>query len=324
MSGVPDIAASIDALRANGVERIVLTGSSGLLGANAVLEIAGRTGLVGWTAGEPIAHPDVEFAAVDITDSGAVDAAMHAAAPQLVVHLAAATDVDRCQREPAWSEAVNVTGARNVARAAAAVGARLVHVSTDSVYGGDTALHTEAETPAPANVYAADKLRGELSALDAVSDALVARVTMVGFTPTGGRGLLEWALGRLEAGERISGFDDVFFNPVHAPDLVAGLLGLAARGASGVVNLAGSERASKYEFLRALAGAFGYDPDLVAASTVADVAFDAPRPADTSMDVSRAESIGVVLPDLAGCCERIRAAADAGRPQALRALMRGE
>ena len=73
-----------------------------------------------------------------------------------VINLAAATDVDRCEREPDWARAHNRDGAENIARAAHAVGARLIHVSTTAIFGGDGACgpFDEEATPHPPNVYA--------------------------------------------------------------------------------------------------------------------------------------------------------------------------
>jgi dTDP-4-dehydrorhamnose reductase len=102
------------------------------------------------------------YESVDITDGERVRSAVDGVAPDWVINAAAMTHVDRCESERDLAFAVNAEGARHVARAAAANGAKLIHISTDYVFDGKkTTPYVETDTPGPINVYGESKLGGE-------------------------------------------------------------------------------------------------------------------------------------------------------------------
>jgi len=99
---------------------------------------------------------------LDITDLKAVQALIGPLSPDLVINTAAAHNVPLCEERPEWAYQVNAEGAKNMAIACAAAGARLVHISTDYVFGnGATKPRVETDRPDPVNVYGASKLEGE-------------------------------------------------------------------------------------------------------------------------------------------------------------------
>jgi dTDP-4-dehydrorhamnose reductase len=147
------------------------------------LLLTGATGQLGWEM-QRCAPAGVELVA---TDRAALDIAapdleerVLAIAPRVIVNAAAYTAVDRAESEPAAAFAANAGGPAALARAATALGARLLHVSTDFVFGTDAArpLATDAPT-APLGVYGASKLAGEERVREACPPALVLRTAWV-------------------------------------------------------------------------------------------------------------------------------------------------
>ena len=132
--------------------RILVTGAAGLLG-NAVVRTVGERG-----------HDVRAFArcALDVTDPGEVERCLGAEKPEVVVHCAAYTAVDRAEEELDQAMIVTRDGTRNVAMAAAQIGATVVYPSTDHVFNGraDTPYGPDAET-SPLNAYGVSKLAGE-------------------------------------------------------------------------------------------------------------------------------------------------------------------
>ena len=172
---------------------------------------------------------------LDVRDGPAVAAIVEGA--RAVVHLAAMTDVDGCEREPALANAINAEGTRNVAAAATAQGARVVYLSTDYVFDGSKeGPYREDDEPRPLNVYGATKLAGE-GYVGAGSDNLVVRTSWVfgdghNFIRTMRR------LGRER--DRIAVVDDQFGRPTSAFDLAEAIAHLLDRGATGIVHVTGS------------------------------------------------------------------------------------
>ena len=213
--------------------------------------------------------------------------------PDLVIHAAAATDIDRCEREPEWARAVNVEGTGRVARAAVAAGAKLVVISTDSVFSGEGRRWRESDPPAPQNVYARSKLDAERLALEIAPDALVARTVIYGWNAQSKTSLAEWALQRLEAGQRVPGFSDAFFSPMLANDLGDALVELvppgthAASCTSPVRSASASTCSPARSPLPSLSTATSSTP-----SPSTSAGFTARRPRDTSLDCRLAALAG--------------------------------
>ena len=98
--------------------------------------------------------------------------------PSLIVNCAGATDVDRCETDHGYADRGNSLAAKHVAEAAAVVGARLLHLSTDFVFAGDKKEpYKEEDTPDPVNYYGHSKLVGEESVLAEMSDATIVRTS---------------------------------------------------------------------------------------------------------------------------------------------------
>lgn len=113
-------------------------------------------------------------AELNLTDAGSVARVIEREWPDIIVHAAAYTDVGGAEKERARCWAVNVEGTRHVARAANSVGAKLVHISTDYVFDGQTGNYREDDTPGPVvNYYSLTKLVAEEAARAAVGHLII-------------------------------------------------------------------------------------------------------------------------------------------------------
>jgi dTDP-4-dehydrorhamnose reductase len=246
--------------------RILLTGGTGQLGT----ELIPRLSRLG-TVISP-RRPELDLAAAEAT------ARIVALRPTHVVHAAAATDVERCEQDPAWAYAVNAEGTCRVAQACRAVGAWLLYVSTDYVFDGNTCQpYREGEPPAPMNVYGRSKLAGEVRVQALVPQSAVVRTAWVyGHV---GRNFVATVLQRLQAGEVLTVVTDQVGSPSYASDLAEGIAQLVARGATGVFHLTNSGSCSWFELAQAIAQEIGSDPARVLPITSATLGLRARRPA---------------------------------------------
>lgn len=254
--------------------KILLTGATGLLGGylEPVLRASGATVV-------PVSHtspPAPGGMRCDLTDEQATADLLAAVSPDVIVHAAALTDVDRCEAKPALADRINRRSTELLCRA----DARVVFVSTDSVFDGTRGNYAEGDVPAPVNEYARSKLRAEAHVLAA--GGLCVRTNFFGRSQRG-HGLAEWLLRELGAGNQVTGFEDVIFTPLYCADVAAALGELAAGDAEGVLHL-GGERIDKYDFGVLVASSFGLDESLVQRGSITDVSLRAPRPLDTSLD----------------------------------------
>ncbi len=234
----------------------------------------------------------VSEADLDIRDSAAVDAAVAAIGPDLLLNAAAYTAVDRAESESALAYAVNRDGAANLARAAAAVGARMAHVSTDFVFDGESCrAYLPDDAPAPLGVYGASKWAGEQAVLEAAPGALILRTAWV-YSPHGGN-FLKTMLRLMAARGAVSVVADQIGTPTSATTLARALWGLTLAGATGRHHYTDAGVASWYDFAQAI-GEEAHASGLLAAAprvtpiATADYPTPARRPAFGVLDKSSA------------------------------------
>jgi dTDP-4-dehydrorhamnose reductase len=234
----------------------------------------------------------------DLTKPDATGNAVREAAPQVIVHAAALTDVDACEHDPARAQAMNVDAARNVAAAARTQGAKLVHISTDQLWDGQRAMLDEATPPAPLNVYGRSKAEAERAVLAAAPDAMVLRTNFFGRGQPQRPTFSDWVEDGLRHGRRLTMFTDVFFTPIAMELLCPIIVEMVERGATGIYHAVGSERLSKFEFGMRLAALFGYDRPNIVPGSVRDAGLNAPRPSDMSLSSDKiARLLGRRMPD---------------------------
>jgi dTDP-4-dehydrorhamnose reductase len=184
-----------------------------------------------------------------------------------------------------------VDGSRNVAEAAAACGARLVHMSTDVVFGGRMAPYTEADPPSAITEYGAQKAEAEQAVAAACPNAVIVRTSLMYATDF-------LAPPQVDVERAIRGqapmtfFTDEFRCPLHAADTAAAVAKLAAMPeVRGPLHVAGPETLSRAEFAQAIARWLGLNPGRLHTGTIAASGLD--RPARIVLDCSKAASLGI-------------------------------
>jgi dTDP-4-dehydrorhamnose reductase len=246
---------------------VLVTGAGGMLGsALRRLELSGRRV-------HALGRHDLDVTDVDMVSS--VIATHH---PDVVVHLAAWTDVDGCQRNPQRAWRVNATGTEHVARACAALGSSLVFVSSLAVFDGTSATaYGETDRPSPANVYGATKLSAERIVQELVPHSFVLRT---GWLFSGGAGDHKF-VGQMLANARrqeVSVIDDTFGSPTYTGDLAAAIVALVDAGPFGLYHVVNAgEPVTRLDVAREIFALIG-SPCRLRPIKIADYPAVAPRP----------------------------------------------
>ena len=212
--------------------------------------------------------------ALDVRDAAAVRAAFERLRPAAVIHTAYRQD-DR---------ATTLDGAVAVARAAHGCGARLLHISTDVVFDGESERpYTEDDEPRPINDYGRAKADAEQAVRAAHPEAAIVRTSLLygGAEP----GPQE----RMAADPAAVFFRDEVRCPTHVGDLAGALLELAGLDLAGVLHIAGADALDRHEFACLLAAARGRDPSTIRSSATAEPGLSRPR--NSALDSSRARSL---------------------------------
>lgn len=261
---------------------MVITGAGGQVGRF----LAAQAALRGYDV-RALTHGDF-----DITD--AVAARREVQAGDVVVNCAAFTNVDAAEADPDAAHAINAVGPGVIARACAAAGARMVHISTDYVFDGDLGRPYEiTDRTGPLSVYGRSKLDGELAVHAELPDAHVVRTSWV---YTGGSGSdFVAVMRRLAATDRtIEVVDDQTGSPTYAKDLVAALLEVAAGGVRApVLHAANVGAVSRFEQARAVFSDLGADPERVRPVGTDAVPRPAHRPVFSALSMTGSVAAGL-------------------------------
>jgi dTDP-4-dehydrorhamnose reductase len=294
--------------------KLMVTGASGLLGANLVeTALSQAVDVIAVYQQHPIHFPDAKVIQADLTDARTVDDLVCSCRPEWTIHCAAATNVDWCETHPHPTRHINVEASRYLAQAIRHVGGKLIYISTDMVFGEAQGYHTEQDACAPLNVYAESKLAGEFAIREIMESALVIRTNIYGWNLVDKRSLAEWALAELEAHKPINGFYDVTFTPILVNDLAEILLSMMHKKLTGVYHVAASHACSKYEFMVHIADLFGLDSELIRPASINASALPASRPKNIALQTTKiSQALNRPMPDVLAGLQRFKALRTSG------------
>jgi dTDP-4-dehydrorhamnose reductase len=281
--------------------RILVTGARGQLG----VELLQRLAPLGEVVGRDL--PEFDITRPEATEEVA------ALAPAWVVHAAAATDVDGCERDPAGAARVNAEGTGRVAEGCRRAGAGLLYLSTDFVFdGAQRTPYGETDPPAPLSAYGRSKLLGERAAATVPRWTVVRTAWLFG---AHGRNFVKTILAKARAGEPLRVVDDQVGSPTYARDLAGAIAVLLARGLTGTYHVTNAGACSWHEFAAEILRQSGVAASL-APITTAELARPARRPAYSVLAHHAWERAGLpplrpwpeALADMLAACGEARAA----------------
>jgi perosamine synthetase len=275
---------------------ILITGGSGLLGVNWAIHRRNVDDVHLVLHSRGVAINCVKNHHVDLSDLDATNDLLKELNPDIVIHTAGLTDVDECEINPKKSEIANYLIARSVARACANRACKLVHISTDHLFDGNSPKATEETVPNPQNVYATHKLAAEEAVLEVCPAALVVRTNFLGWGPSYRRSFSDKIIDTLEADNQIQSFDDVFFSPISITRLIDLVHEVLERDCFGRLHIGSGERISKYDFTVKLAKAFGFNGDYIQPVQAGRFRNSVKRPSDLSLSSKLLEGILDIVP----------------------------
>lgn len=222
-------------LEGDAAVRVVITGDRGQLGT------ALRRGL----SGEVLLGLDLPEH--DITDPASVIDTVVGFRPDVVIHAAAMTDVDGCERNPELAFRVNVLGTQNLAVACGRCGAAMVHVSTNDVFDGKLGRpYYEWDTPSPQSVYARSKAAAEFYVRTLLHRFYIVRTAWL--YARGGNNFVTKIISAADRLGALRVVTDEVSAPTYAPDLAQAIAQLISTGHYGIYHFANSGTCSRYDW----------------------------------------------------------------------------
>lgn len=304
--------------------RVLVTGAAGQVGVDVVDALNAMTPPGGdvafWPDGRPVGPDEFEVLglnhhALDITDRDAVMRVVAMVRPDVIVHLAAYTAVDRAENDVEACYAVNAAGTESLAMAAHDVGAHLIAVSTDYVFDGTKGgAYVEDDATNPLNVYGASKRAGE--ELVSPDDTIVRTSWVMGVR---GKNVLHAIAERAGAGETVRFVNDQIGTVTVAADLARSLVIMVRERPPGIWHVANTGTTTWFEIAQFAGHVLGRDDDFATAIATSDLvpAPLARRPARSDLSTGKwISQQWLALPDWRSGVARLladRSARDAGR-----------
>ncbi len=269
--------------------KLLITGASGLYGSKLAQLALGKN--------IEVYSSDIQGLSVygkcvklDISGKEQVEEAFKTIKPDVVVHAATLTDVDKCEtnKELAWQ--VNVEGTKNIVDAAKRAGSFLIYISTDYVFSGDKGNYKETDKPNPINYYGLTKLKAE-EIVQTQQEYFIARPSVIyGSTPAAGKvNFALWLIETLRKAERVKIVTDQWNTPTLNTNLAEMTLEVIERRLTGIYHTCGATRVSRLEFAMQIADVFGLDKGLIDKVSSSQFTWPAKRPMDSSLDTSQVQ-----------------------------------
>jgi dTDP-4-dehydrorhamnose reductase len=263
------------------MSNVFITGANGLLGQHLV-EFFSKVHKVFASDLGPdpsFFFSHVRYEPVDILDKEKLSGLTTSFKPDLIINAAAYSDVDGCEidKQKAWG--VNVKGVENLLEICRKEKAKLIHISTDYLFDGRDGPYSEDDRPNPISYYGETKLESELKIKASGIGFLIVRTNVLyGVALEVNPNFFTWVFNKLKNNEKIRVVTDQFSNPTLVDDLARAILELTSKKFSGIINIAGSEYLSRYDFAQKIAEEFELDPDKIEPAKTEDLKQKAPRP----------------------------------------------
>jgi len=275
-------------------KKLLVTGCGGFVGGAVVHQARGPVELHAVSRGAPLRHRQgLAWHTLDLLDAGEVDRLFKEVSPDAVIHAAARADIDFCEANKDIAREINLGVTEHLARLCQERGARMIFMSTDTVFDGKKGYYIEEDPPGPLNWYAETKVAAERSVAGLAGNWVVVRTSLVVGLPvlSAGNSFLSRMLPVFESGKELGVPDNEVRSPIDVVTLARALIELAENNYVGYLHLAGNDIMNRFEMVQRIAAKLGLPQRLVVARNPVDIPGRALRPLDVSLCNRKARSL---------------------------------
>jgi len=275
-------------------KNLLITGASGFLGWHLCRQAAAGHQVFGTFLSHRSQLSGVSFRKVDLTRYGDVNALFSQVHPDAVIHAAAQADPNFCQQHRRASRAINTEAAINIAGLCADRQIPCVFISSDLVFDGTAAPYRETDPPAPVSVYGEQKVAAEIGMKARYPKIVICRMPlMFGYGGSIAKSFLQSLIQGMKVGDPIRLFVDEYRTPVSGRQAAKGLM-IALERLPDMLHLGGSERISRFDLGGLVAEVLHLSSAQLIPFRQCELHLPAPRPADVSLDSTKARRLGFV------------------------------
>ena len=280
---------------------ILVTGGSGQLGMSLKKIFNSKYEIICATRDMKLARSGIYL---DVTNPMLFREVLSTTNPDLVINLAALTNVDFCERNPALAYSVNLGGVDNLINA---FKGPIIHLSTDYVFDGNNGPYMEEDSTNPLNVYGSSKLASEKLLLDHSENSLVIRTNVLyDYSSNSPASFLNWVIDSLGQEKGINVVEDQWNNPTWASSLAIVIDRAIDIGLSGLVHWGDNDWVSRYDFANKIADIFDLKRSLIKPISTSELKQDAIRPLKSGLKTDYAQNaLNLEPPKIEECLNAI-------------------
>ncbi len=283
------------------MKKILITGSSGQLGNSLGKVFKSKYDLVFTSRTKPYKNTNYFL---DITNSLLVKDMVSAISPDIIINLAALTNVDLCESNPHLADAINFQGVKNLVNV---FNGPIIHLSSDYVFDGKLGQYKENDITNPINVYGVTKYKAEKILLEKSKESLVIRTSVLyDYQRKAKSSFLNWVVNSLKKGEKIKVVDDQFNNPTWTNSISVVIDRAIKADLNGLIHWGDFDWISRYDFANKIADKFSLKSNLIEPIKTEELNQVAPRPLNGGLDTTIAQDLlGLEPPQIDDCLNHI-------------------
>lgn len=284
--------------------------------------ITGGTGVIGWELVEgsisrgydtsytfydnDVQRSKASAYKMDLRDESQVRKVMNEVDPEITIHSAALTNVDRCDRNPELAHEINVSGTKYIANTCEAVGSKMILLSSSFVFSGEKNCHYEDDKRRPKNIYGETKIKAENIVSNLTHSTIIRTDEPISISESWqSNTMITWTLSQLNDNSDINVFDDWYNNPICVKDLADAIFELVEGGNSGIYHVVGSEFISRYIWAKKIASVFGKSSSRIKPTSSDDAELPAERPNANLSNEKVLETLETDFQSVRDCMERL-------------------
>lgn len=269
------------------MQKVLITGAAGMLGSAIANRMLNDKNFKIYGTGRSNANTLYSYTKADLLNDEGLNQLINSTKPDIIIHCAANVNLNDCELNKPEANKIHVDVTKKLASYKPGK-CRFIYISTDSVFDGKQGNYSEEDKTSPLNHYALSKLEGEEAAIEANHNSLIIRTNIYGFNHNkNGNSLFEWIYKNLKSHHSISGFTDIYFNPLYTVQLAELIITLINKNITGSINAGCKEKISKYQFALFVADAFKFERSLIKASLSDEMPSILQRPKNTTLNINK-------------------------------------
>lgn len=272
--------------------KILITGGSGFLGGYLIQEAYKQFDVTATYFKNFPLFDRCEWLKLSLSNQEEIERSIKNLQPNIIIHNAALSDVDYCEKEKDFAIEVNTKSSEQIARIANEIGARAIYISTDLVFDGTKAPYSETDRPMPLSHYAWSKWQGEeVTKASCKNHVIIRPAIMFGPPAIMGTSFSEWMINSWKARKPTMLFSDQYRTPIFAGNLAAAIIEISNTEFIGTLHIGGAESIARYHFGLLLSKHLESEINLVKQSTMTEVGLVGKRPTDVSLNIELAKKL---------------------------------